>query len=374
LAGIYIHIPYCKQACIYCDFHFSTTHKNKGELLACIRKEIVLRKDELQNETIETIYFGGGTPSICSAEELAAILETINNNFSVVHDCEITLEANPDDLAQDKITSLKAIGINRLSIGVQSFFEEDLLWMNRAHNALQARACISDALDAGITNISVDLIFATPMLTQAKLEANLEILMGYAIPHLSCYNLTIEEKTNLHHQVKNKKINVVADETAVQQFYFIRKYLQEHGYEHYEISNYAKPGNYSKHNTAYWQREKYLGIGPSAHSYNGVTRSWNIRNNELYIKSITANTLANECEVLSKENMFNEVMLTGLRTQWGVSLPVLEKEFGPQLLIVKSVFDKLIRDEKLQLKGNQITILPPYLVMADSIASELFII
>ena len=374
MAGIYIHIPFCKQACIYCDFHFSTNLKNKEVLIQCIKKEIILRKGELENEKIETIYFGGGTPSLCSADELGEILDVINTNFSISNDAEISLEANPDDLSREYLFAIRNTGINRLSIGIQSFFEEDLLWMNRAHHAIQAKECITNALDMGFSNISADLIFATPLLSQQKLEENLNILTNFGIPHLSCYNLTIEERTNLHHQVIKKKINTVADETAIEKFYFIRKFLIERGYEHYEISNYAKPGKQSRHNTSYWKGKKYLGIGPSAHSYNGVTRSWNIRNNKQYIQKISINQPANEQEVLSKENMFNEVLLTGLRTQWGVDLQLLESKFSEQFVTIKPLINQMVKDKKIAINEAQMTILPDCLVMADSIASDLFII
>jgi oxygen-independent coproporphyrinogen-3 oxidase len=348
--------------------------KNKSALLESIQKEIMLRKDELEQETLETIYFGGGTPSILSPVELAAILETIHKNFSVSTDAEITIEANPDDLLLEKIVDLKLIGINRLSIGVQSFFEEDLRWMNRAHNALQARNSIENARKAGISNISVDLIFATPLLSMAKLAENLIILDSYNIPHLSCYNLTIEERTKLHQDVKKMKVRPISDESAIEQFYFIRKYLMGKGYEHYEISNYAREGRYSRHNTAYWQRKKYLGIGPSAHSYNGKTRSWNIRNNENYIKALKENVLPFEIEVLSEANRFNELILTGLRTQWGLNLGTLETEFREQFLTIKPSLDLMIKEKKLIQDHENLTINPSFLVMADTIASDLFII
>ncbi len=343
-------------------------------MLACIHKELLLRKNELEQEMIDTIYFGGGTPSICTPAEIDSILQTINDNYPVAGACEITLEANPDDLSEDKIFGLREAGINRLSLGIQSFYDEDLLWMNRAHNALQAKACLRMVKDAGFTNISADLIFSTPMLTQSKLEENLQILTGYEIPHLSCYNLTVEEKTKLHHEVKNKKISTVPDEAAIAQFYFIRSFLLGQGYEHYEISNYARDGKYSKHNTAYWQRKKYLGVGPAAHSFDGLVRKWNIKNNEEYIRNLVNDQLAYDSETLSPDNIFNEVLLTGLRTQWGVNLPALEKEFSPQFRLAGPILNKMLKEEKLVISQNQITVHPNYLVMADTIASDLFII
>ncbi|MCX6188826.1 MAG: radical SAM family heme chaperone HemW [Bacteroidetes bacterium] len=374
MAGIYIHIPYCKQACIYCDFHFSTTHKNKSVLLECLKQELILRKEELRHDCIDTIYFGGGTPSICSGDELSSLLETIAQNYLVQNTCEITLEANPDDLTLEKIKDLKRIGINRLSVGVQSFFEEDLNWMHRAHNAQQAHECLSNAQNEGILNLSVDLIFATPLLSDIKLEENLKLLMKHHLPHLSCYNLTIEDKTNLHHQIKTKKMNAVPDETGIRQFYLIRNHLQENGYEHYEISNYAKPGAYSKHNTSYWQRKKYMGIGPSAHSFTGAARSWNVRNNESYIRSLVKNELPSESETLSQNNLFNETLLTGLRTQWGVNLSNLKDEFHAQYRSAEPLVNRMILENQLLLSNDYLILPPPFLIMADNIASSLFII
>ncbi len=374
MAGIYIHIPYCKQACIYCDFHFSTTHKNKASLIQCINKELKMRKTVLVGEIIETIYFGGGTPSICSISELRSIIDTIYNEFSVSETVEITLEANPDDLSTEKLSELKSIGVHRLSIGIQSFFEDDLKWMHRAHTSSEAKRCLNDAISLGFAEINADLIFASPGLTDEKLIQNLTILTDFGIPHLSCYNLTIEERTQLHHQVKTQQITPISDETAIRQFYLIREFLQSKGYEHYEISNYAKPGAYSRHNTAYWQGKKYLGVGPSAHSYDGNTRSWNIRNNENYIKQLIKDEWPGEVEILTPGNRYNEYLLTGLRTQWGIQLTILESEFSNEYQSQKTIFESYLKDQKLLLRGNQLIINPDYLIMADSIASELFII
>lgn len=374
MAGIYIHIPYCKQACVYCDFHFSTTHKNKASLIQCICAELKMRKDVLGGEIIDTIYFGGGTPSICSIGELQSIIDTIYHEFSVSDSVEITLEANPDDLSTEKLTELKSIGMHRLSIGIQSFFEEDLKWMHRAHTSEEAKRCLKESISLGFTNVNADLIFASPGLTDEKLIQNLTLLTDLGIPHLSCYNLTIEERTQLHHQVKTLQIAPISDESAIRQFYLIREFLQARGYEHYEISNYAKPGAYSRHNTAYWQSKKYLGVGPSAHSYDGDTRSWNIRNNENYIKQIQKGEWPGEVEILTPSNRYNEYILTGLRTQWGIQLKMLETEFSNEYQSQKSQFETYLNDQKLLLRGNQLIINPDYLIMADSIASELFII
>ncbi len=374
LSGLYIHIPYCRKACIYCDFHFSTVHKNKKQLLLCIQNEIALRESWLPKEPLESIYFGGGTPSICTDQEIGGILDLINKHFKISSNCEITLEANPDDLTREKTKALKQMGVNRLSIGIQSFFEEDLIWMNRAHNAMQAKACIENAQDAGIINISADIIFATPLLSMKKLEENLKTLIAFNIPHLSCYNLTVEEKTGLYHQVKTKKIEVVNDDQASVQFYFIRSYLQQHSYEHYEISNYAKPGYYSRHNTAYWQGNKYLGVGPSAHSFNGTSRSWNIANNEKYIKLLSQNELALETELLTVENRFNEILLTGLRTKWGIDIAHLQSQFQLQYSQIATTLKIMLERGELLLHDNKLSIAPEYWVMADGLVASLFII
>jgi oxygen-independent coproporphyrinogen-3 oxidase len=333
-----------------------------------------MRQSELAGETVETIYFGGGTPSLLSENELQQLLSVIKDNFEVASNVELTLEANPDDLSIAKTTLYQSLGVNRLSIGIQSFFDDDLLWMHRAHDASQARQCIAIAQEAGITNISADLIFATPLLTQTKLEQNLETMVKTGIPHISCYNLTVEEKTGLHYQVNKKKVQKVSDEVAAAQFYFISNYLQQHGYEHYEISNYAKPGHYSKHNTSYWEGKKYIGIGPSAHSFDGDSRSWNIANNEKYIRSLQSNQLALETEILSSDNHFNELLMTRLRTQWGLSLSALEFNFPEQFKTIAPLINALCKEGKLVLEGDRLTIAREFWVMSDHIVSQLFLI
>src|ERR1022692_1871049 len=285
MAGIYLHIPFCRQACNYCNFHFSTSLLYKNDFVPALLRETVIQKEYLGKEALETVYFGGGTPSLLHVDDLKKIMETLHSTFKIDYQAEITLEANPDDISTEKLKEWKALGINRLSIGIQSFFEEDLVWMNRAHNAQQAINSIKYAQGEGFSNITIDLIYGTPTLSNKHWKKNLEQAVGLDIPHLSCYALTVEPKTPLHKLIGQKKVaDINADEQA-DQFLMLMDFLNAAGYEHYEISNFAKPGKKSRHNSSYWQGKKYLGLGPSAHSYNGIERRWNIANNNLYIQS-----------------------------------------------------------------------------------------
>ena len=401
MAGIYLHIPFCKQACFYCDFHFSTSLKKKDTLVSCLIKELEIRKEELQNETIETIYFGGGTPSLLSIYEIQSIIDAINANYKVVENLEITLEANPDDLVSVRAQSrtifedYKKAGINRLSIGIQSFFEEDLKLMNRAHNAKEAKSCLSAAIGS-FDNITVDLIYGIQNMSIEKWKQNLQIVFDFGINHISSYALTVEPNTALDSFIKNGKYPPLDEALAKQHFEILVKETQKHGFVHYEISNFGKPNYFSKHNTSYWQGKKYIGIGPSAHSFSKTHRSWNVANNTKYIKSILENKLPNETEELSKNDQFNEAVMTGLRTIWGVSLAEIEAEFGSdyknQLLASAEKFiqqDLLViaRETKQSFNDKEIiSSIPPrndieFLkttkkgkFLADGLASELFII
>ena len=333
MAGIYLHIPFCKQACFYCDFHFSTSLKKKDELISCLIKELEIRKEELQNETIETIYFGGGTPSLLSVIEIESILNAIDKNYDVLENPEITLEANPDDLMSVRAQSrtifedYKKVGINRLSIGIQSFFEDDLQLMNRAHNAKEAKKCLSFATRY-FDNITVDLIYGIQNMSIKKWKENLQTVFDFGIQHISSYALTVEPNTALASFIKKGKYPPVNEALAKQHFDVLVAETEKQGFVHYEISNFGKPGFFSKHNTSYWHQKKYIGIGPSAHSFNKTHRSWNVANNTKYIKLILENNLPNEVEKLSKEDVFNEYIMTGLRTIWGISLAKIETEFG----------------------------------------------
>src|SRR6266542_127154 len=278
MAGIYLHIPFCRQACTYCNFHFTTSLRYKNDLVKALAKEAEMEKEYLQGEEISTIYFGGGTPSILDIYDLRLLIDDLFKNYSVAPNAEITLEANPDDISSDKLKAWKDIGINRLSIGVQSFFKEELRWMNRAHNAELAVNSLLLAVKE-FDNITVDLIYGSPLLTDEMWKQNVERAIEFNIPHLSCYALTVEEKTPLHKLINTNKTQNVDDEKQARQFLLLMQWLKERGYEHYEVSNFAKPGFRSRHNSSYWKREKYLGLGPSAHSYNGSERRWNIANN-----------------------------------------------------------------------------------------------
>ncbi len=373
MAGIYIHIPFCKQACHYCDFHFSTSLKKKDELVAALAKEIVLRKKELTDE-IETIYFGGGTPSLLPIEDLQLLIDLIYKNFSVSDTPEITIEANPDDLSTELISQLANSPINRLSIGVQSFFEEDLKLMNRAHNATEALESIAEAKKK-FENISVDLIYGIPGMSAARWRKNIEIALGLNVPHLSCYALTVEPKTALKKFIEKGVVPPV-DEDAAKEHYEILLYETERAeLENYEFSNFGKAGFYSRNNTAYWEGKPYLGIGPSAHSYNGKTRSLNVANNVKYIKSIEAGSLPSEVEHLTEVDRYNEYIMTGLRTKKGVSLQKVETEFGIKYLdYLMSQAAKLLNKELLVLENETLTISKKAKFLSDGIAADLFLV
>lgn len=374
MSGIYIHIPFCKQACHYCDFHFSTSLKKKEEMVLALVKEIQLRKDELGNEVVATIYFGGGTPSILSVEEIQFLIDTVYKNFNVVENPEITLEANPDDLTNERIIELSKSPINRLSIGIQSFFEEDLKLMNRAHNAEEAKRCL-DTATKYFDNITIDLIYGIPNMNNERWLQNIETALSFSIPHISSYALTVEPKTALDKFIKKGLIKQPDDEVAQEHFHILVNRLQEEGFVHYELSNFGKPDYFSKNNSAYWLGKKYIGIGPSAHSYNGTNRSWNVANNTFYIKSIQENQLPSETETLTNVDRYNEYIMTGLRTIWGVSLERIEKEFGPKYLEYlnlqsqKFIDDKLLFVENGILKATQ-----KGKFLSDGIASDLFLL
>lgn len=371
MAGIYIHIPFCKQACHYCDFHFSTSMKKKDEMIAALIREVHLRKNEI-NEPVETIYFGGGTPSVLSNEEIDQILEPIFSLFNVIENPEITLEANPDDLSKDRIKQLSESKINRLSIGVQSFYNEDLQMMNRAHNADEAWNSLVEATNY-FDNISIDLIYGIPNMTLERWKANVQKALDLGINHISTYALTVEPKTALASLIKKGKIAQPDDGNAHEHFLALIEMLENAGFIHYELSNFGKPDYFSKNNSAYWLGKKYLGIGPSAHSFNGINRSWNIANNSLYINTIQQDKLPNEVEALSVQDRYNEYIMTGLRTIWGVSLHKIENEFGTNYkdYLLKQT-QRFIDNEQLQLVNNVLKTTIKGKFFCDGIASELF--
>lgn len=387
MSGIYIHIPFCKQACYYCDFHFSTYLRKKDDLISCLIKELVLRKNELVNETIETIYFGGGTPSLLSPKEIQLIMNTIQQNYSLKKNLEITLEANPDDLtskfvdkkAQAIFKEYMSVGINRLSIGIQSFFEQDLQMMNRAHNAIEAKNCLTLATKY-FENITIDLIYGIPKMSNQRWKENLSIAFDFGIKHISSYALTVEPKTILDKFIRNGKYPSPKEEVAKDHFDILINETQKKGFIHYEISNFGIPGYFSKHNTSYWLGKKYLGIGPSAHSFNKIQRSWNVSNNIKYIKDIQANKLPSEIEKLSVKDQFNEYIMTGLRTIWGVSLIKIREEFGEMnyTQLINNA-QKFINEGLLNIEINEagkkiLKTTEKGKFLSDGLSSDLFII
>ena len=325
MAGVYVHIPFCKQKCTYCDFHFSTSFENyRQKMIDAMVSEIESQVDYLVGKEVNTIYFGGGTPSLLTRIELHRIMDSISKNFTIPHDAEISLEANPDDIDAQTLEDWKSVGVNRLSVGLQSFKQEDLDWMNRAHSRDEALVCIDLIQSAGIENITVDLMYGLPNLSIDEWKSHVQTVIGFNIPHISAYCLTIEDKTALETMVRRGKVVPANEDQQSEQFELLVELLLENGFEHYEISNFGKKGFESKHNSNYWKGEWYLGIGPSAHSFNGISRSWNIANNKQYIKAIEKGQEFSELEVLTKEDRFNEYVLTGLRTSSGLSLERLQ--------------------------------------------------
>ncbi len=374
MAGIYIHIPFCKQACFYCDFHFSTSLKKKTTMVAALVQEIVLRKQELNNEEIETIYFGGGTPSVLSTEEITILIDAVYKNHAVVANPEITLEANPDDLSEGKIIALSKTPVNRLSIGIQSFFEKDLKLMNRAHSAKEAKKCLTVATRY-FSNISVDLIYGIPDCTDAEWKENIDIALSFGIPHISSYALTVEEKTPLESFIKKGVIKNVDDEKAQEQFYILTEELKKANFVHYELSNFGKKDFFSKNNSSYWLGKPYLGIGPSAHSFVKKQRSWNVSNNAKYIAAISENNLPIERENLTKTDQYNEYVMTGLRTIWGVSLHKIENEFGANYLkYLEKMALKHIEQDLLYIENRILKTTKKGKFLSDGIASDLFML
>ncbi len=374
MSGIYIHIPFCKQACSYCDFHFSTSLKSKDAFLSSLIREIELQKNYLgEDAKVETVYFGGGTPSLLSAKELDKIFKTLYDNFSIAKNAEITLEANPDDLSKLKLQELKSSPVNRLSIGIQSFFEADLNLMNRAHTAQLAENCIKESQQAGFENITADLIYGTPGLSDENWRKNLAKVFSYDIPHLSSYSLTVEEKTPLESHIKKGKVKPVDEEQSAEQFLILMDEAAKNGYEHYEISNFCKPGFHSRHNSNYWKGIKYLGLGPSAHSFDGNARQWNVSNNFRYIQSIAENKIPSEKETLTLEQKFNEYMMTGLRTSTGISLEKVKTEFGENHLNTLLTEAKIyLNSDKIIQKENHLILTNQGKLIADRISSDFF--
>ncbi len=372
MAGIYLHIPFCKQACHYCDFHFSTSLQYKDDIVKALVTELHLQKNYLAGETIETIYFGGGTPSLLEPAEINLLIDTITKLHTVTSDAEITLEANPDDMEKAKLQGLRDTPVNRFSVGIQSFFDEYLLWMNSAHRASEAEAAIKRAQDMGFENITADLIYGYPLLTDQKWRHNLNQVFELQIPHVSSYSITVEPGTALASFIGKKKQPTMNEQQSAEQFTLLMDAMQANGFEHYEISNFCKPGHYSQHNSNYWKGAKYLGIGPSAHSYNGETRQWNIANNAKYIQSIIKNTIPAETEVLSQTDRLNEYIMTSLRTIWGLDMDKLNGIAAGASTQILAAAEAYFERDWITQKENIIYLTQTGKLYADNIAAGLF--
>ena len=375
MAGIYIHIPFCKKACHYCDFHFSTNLRAKNDLVNAIAKEIALRKEYLTTPAIETIYFGGGTPSLLNESELEIIFNAIHKNFQLEAGAEITLEANPDDITPAKINLLKQFPFNRISIGIQSFYGPHLKWMNRAHNETEAVNSVKIAQDGGFNNITIDLIYSIPSSSHQVWENDLTMATKLRVQHISAYSLTIEPKTVFGKQQENGKLPGQDEDFMATQYEMLIEYLSQNNFEQYEISNFSLPGFYARHNSNYWNRKNYLGLGPSAHSFNGHTRQWNISSNALYISSIDIGKVPATIENLTATDLVNEYLLTSLRTKWGADINEIEKIKNVNFLqINNSTIEKYIKTEMLNLDKNILTLTEKGKLLADGITADLFLI
>jgi oxygen-independent coproporphyrinogen III oxidase len=372
MAGIYIHIPFCRQACNYCNFYFTTQLQHTQALVNAICLELKHRNNFLPQQAINTIYFGGGTPGLLQPSQLQQILNTISQHYSMpaLHEC--TIEVNPDDMSNEKLIALRQMGFDRLSVGVQSFYEEDLQYMNRAHNALQASNCITEAHNAGFNNISLDLIYGYPLLTQYKWERNLSKAKALGVTHLSCYNLTVEPNTALHHQIAKGVHTALSNEQGASQFEYLQQWALANNFQHYEISNLCTAGKQAIHNTSYWQGTPYIGIGPSAAGYNGSERYVNTAHIHQYIQQVNANNNYCEVEKLSNANKANEIIMTGLRVEWGI-----DKQQLLTLLTLpqQQLFEQNLKQhaQHLLVSDANIILKPTARLLADGIAADLFI-
>ncbi|MFT5182905.1 MAG: oxygen-independent coproporphyrinogen-3 oxidase [Flavobacteriales bacterium] len=375
MAGIYIHIPFCRQACHYCDFHFSTSLKTKDQVLAAMVQELHLQRDYLDQERVETVYFGGGTPSLLEKDEILLLLEGVYKNFDVSPSAEVSMECNPDDLNPAKLAELKELGINRLSIGVQSFRDEDLKLMNRAHKASEATRSVQQAQEAGFDNLTIDLIYAIPDLSRQAWIDNVDHAISLGVQHISSYCLTFEDGTAFGKWINAGTMKAVEDEHASEQFMLLVERLKKAGIEQYEVSNFARKGYESKHNSAYWNSTPYLGIGPSAHSFDGSSRQWNLAHNVKYSKAFAEGLTWYEKEILTPAAKFNEYMMTGLRTVKGVDLGRIKRDFGVDLAGANSAELQQLKDRKeATLEAGQLSLTKKGLLRADAIASDFFII
>ncbi|MBC8320896.1 MAG: radical SAM family heme chaperone HemW [Bacteroidetes bacterium] len=374
MAGIYIHIPFCKQKCHYCNFYSTVSLKYRDVFFASLVREINSRKNYLRNEKVNTIYFGGGTPSLLSPDEISLITNTIINSYNVATNAEITLEANPDDLTKEKISDFKNYTrVNRLSIGVQSFFDDDLDYLNRIHSSYQVKNSIENVLEVGFNNITIDLIYGIPSLTEKKWKENLKIFFEYKIPHLSSYSLTVEPKTALDVLIKKKKFENINETDNINHFKILLEEADKHNFINYEISNFALAGYYSKHNSIYWLGGNYLGLGPSAHSYNGKSRQWNVSSVKQYCEEEMPENIIEEREELDKDQLYNEYILTSLRTSWGCDIEHIKNKFGEKYssYLITNI-NNVLKEKRVIRKGNVITLTNKGKLFADGIASSLF--
>ncbi len=373
MAGIYIHIPFCKHKCNYCNFYSLASTRYMDQVGNAISGELIQRKNYLEGQPIETIYIGGGTPSLIETDDIEKILNTIRDNFRVEQEAEITIEANPDDLTPEKSTALRKAGINRLSIGIQSFRQEDLDFLSRTHTSAQVTQCITDAQQAGFQNLSIDLIYGIPALTDEGWKENLQKAFSFGIPHISAYSLTVEDKTPLQLMIRKGKMKPVDENLSLSQFHILCKMMREQGYEHYEVSNFCLPGAYSRHNTAYWQGKSYLGVGPSAHSFNQISRCWNVANLATYIETVTQGEVKSEQELLSPTTQLNEYIMTSLRTMWGCDLFSVKRKFGEEIA-ENLLLDALtfIESKQMIYREGKLVLTPEGLLFADGISAALF--
>lgn len=373
MAGIYIHIPFCKQACHYCDFHFSTNTSNRHQLVKAIGTELTLQKTYLEGERINTIYFGGGTPSLLTWAELSSLFEILSSQYEIAPNAEITLEANPDDLTTEKIKDLKSAGVNRLSIGIQSFNDVVLKFLNRAHNSALAFESFRNARDHGFTNISIDLMYNIPGQDFNGWKESIGYALALNPEHISCYALTIEDKTAFGKWVAKKILTPLDNDSAATELTFLVEELEKAGFQQYEVSNFSKPGYISKHNSSYWRGHKYLGIGPSAHSYNGQTRQFNINSNATYARAIESGVVPATIEVLTRNDKINDWILTTLRTSWGTDLNKLKQEYEYDLLKNHGDYvQRLIDHNYASLTSESLILTKSGRLLADKIASDLF--
>ncbi len=375
MAGIYFHIPFCSRACTYCDFHFSTKMDTYPQVVKAIHQELAQRAHEVKGHKIESVYFGGGTPSLLKNSDLEELLNAVNQYFSVTDNAEITLEVNPEDVTVEKAHFWKSSGVNRLSMGIQSFHERDLVFMNRNHNSRESEKAIRDVQKAGLDNLTIDLIYGVPNASNSDWLYNVKKAIDMGVQHLSSYALTVEEKTVLAHRIKSKKMAPLDEEQALEQFFILANEVNKAGFRHYEISNMALPGFEALHNTNYWKGVPYLGIGPSAHSFDGVNRRWNVSNNVKYIRGLEGSLPYFEEEMLTQKDRFNERVMTGLRMDSGVDLQAIKKDFDEEY------FDFLLKEaqpdllsKRLVLKNDSLQVTPENRFFADGIAANLFFI